>query len=83
MDNYEWARGYGQRFGLVRVDYETQERILKDSAHWYASVIAAATGSIEASEEAVDDGGDEVGVEGLPADEATVEDGSVDQGDGA
>lgn len=39
MDNFEWAMGYGQRFGIVWVDYETQERILKDSAKWYRTVI--------------------------------------------
>ncbi len=31
MDNYEWAWGYHKRFGIVRVDYETQERTVKDS----------------------------------------------------
>ena len=40
MDNFEWSFGYEQRFGIVWVDYETQERILKDSAHWYQKVIA-------------------------------------------
>ena len=35
MDNFEWASGYEKRFGIVRVDYETQQRILKDSAKWY------------------------------------------------
>ncbi len=35
MDNFEWASGYGKRFGIVHVDYETQRRTLKDSAHWY------------------------------------------------
>ncbi|MDF2614206.1 MAG: beta-galactosidase [Clostridia bacterium] len=39
MDNFEWANGYNDRFGLVYVDYETQERILKDSALWYKDVI--------------------------------------------
>jgi beta-glucosidase len=38
-DNFEWAHGFKQRFGLVYVDYETQSRILKDSALWYKSVI--------------------------------------------
>ncbi|MBQ6814377.1 MAG: beta-glucosidase [Lachnospiraceae bacterium] len=39
MDNFEWAEGYRKRFGLIYVDYETKERILKDSAYWYADVI--------------------------------------------
>jgi beta-glucosidase len=40
MDNFEWAEGYRLRFGLVHVDYATQKRTLKDSAHWYARVAA-------------------------------------------
>jgi len=39
MDNFEWASGYSERFGLIYVDYQTQERILKDSAYWYQNVI--------------------------------------------
>ena len=39
MDNYEWAWGYDKRFGLVRVDYETQERTVKDSGLAYAAII--------------------------------------------
>lgn len=39
MDNFEWAAGYNKRFGMIYVDYETQERILKDSAYWYKNVI--------------------------------------------
>lgn len=39
MDNFEWAAGYRERFGLVYVDYETQERIPKDSFYWYKAVI--------------------------------------------
>lgn len=41
MDNYEWALGYSQRFGIVYVDYETQERTLKRTAHYYKDVIKA------------------------------------------
>jgi beta-glucosidase len=39
LDNFEWAWGYSKRFGLVYVDYSTQERIPKDSARRYAEVI--------------------------------------------
>ncbi len=39
MDNYEWSQGYGERFGLIHVDFETQKRTLKDSAYWYQEVI--------------------------------------------
>ncbi|WP_062515970.1 glycoside hydrolase family 1 protein [Demequina gelatinilytica] len=40
MDNFEWAQGYAKRFGIVRVDYATQERRWKDSAYWYRATIA-------------------------------------------
>jgi beta-glucosidase len=39
MDNFEWAWGYSRRFGLHYVDYTTQQRIPKLSAHWYADCI--------------------------------------------
>jgi beta-glucosidase len=39
MDNFEWALGYGQRFGLIHVDFKTQERTIKDSGRWFAKVI--------------------------------------------
>ncbi len=41
MDNFEWQHGYSQRFGLVWVDYGTQERIVKDSGHWFADMLRA------------------------------------------
>jgi beta-glucosidase len=40
MDNFEWAHGYEPRFGIVRVNYETGQRSLKQSARWYSEVIA-------------------------------------------
>lgn len=41
MDNFEWAFGYDSRFGLAYVDFETQQRTLKDSGHWYGRVAAS------------------------------------------
>jgi len=41
FDNFEWAFGYSKRFGMVYVDFETQQRILKDSARYYQQVITA------------------------------------------
>ena len=40
LDNFEWTHGYGKRFGLVRVDFDTQRRTPKRSALWYRDVIA-------------------------------------------
>ncbi len=39
MDNFEWGYGYAKRFGLVYVDYGTQQRIPKASYHWYRQVV--------------------------------------------
>lgn len=39
MDNFEWSLGYQKRFGIIYVDYDSQERLLKESAHWYSRVI--------------------------------------------
>lgn len=39
MDNFEWNFGYSERFGLIYVDYQTKERIWKDSAYWYRDLI--------------------------------------------
>jgi beta-glucosidase len=38
LDNFEWAEGYSQRFGLAFVDFKTQQRTIKDSGRWYAKV---------------------------------------------
>ncbi|WP_396446238.1 GH1 family beta-glucosidase [Actinomadura sp.] len=52
LDNFEWAYGYAQRFGLVHVDFATQRRVVKDSGHRYAEIIRAhrdlATGAVAA-----------------------------------
>jgi len=40
LDNFEWAHGYGKRFGIVYVDFCTQRRIIKESARFYARVIS-------------------------------------------
>ena len=41
LDNFEWAKGYDIRFGIVHVDYDTLERTVKQSGHWYRDVLAA------------------------------------------
>ncbi len=40
LDNFEWASGYTKRFGIVHVDYETQQRTMKDSGRWYRDFLA-------------------------------------------
>lgn len=54
FDNFEWAHGYGPRFGIVEVDYETQQRIPKKSADWFRAV--AGSNEIGPSAAAVADG---------------------------
>lgn len=49
LDNFEWADGYNQRFGLVYVDYATQKRTMKDSAEFYKKVIATNGGCLKQS----------------------------------
>ena len=46
-DNFEWAEGYGPRFGLIHVNYETQERIMKDSGRWYQQFLGGAAVTAE------------------------------------
>ena len=41
LDNFEWSDGYAKRFGLVRVDYATQRRTPKLSAHWFSRLLRA------------------------------------------
>jgi beta-glucosidase len=40
LDNFEWSHGYRMRFGIVRVDYDTMERTIKDSGRWYQRFLA-------------------------------------------
>ncbi|RXZ68440.1 GH1 family beta-glucosidase [Agromyces albus] len=47
LDNFEWAEGYGKRFGLVFVDYATQRRVPKLSAHWYGRLISERMSQLE------------------------------------
>ncbi len=43
MDNFEWAYGYHRRFGIIRIDYDTLERVWKDSAYWYRELVRTHT----------------------------------------
>jgi beta-glucosidase len=43
LDNFEWAEGYTQRFGMVYIDFPTQRRYMKDSAKWYSRVASTNT----------------------------------------
>jgi beta-glucosidase len=54
LDNFEWSLGYSKRFGIVHVDFETQRRTPKDSAHFYARVVATRGRALD---EPVDGGG--------------------------
>ncbi|GAA3641781.1 GH1 family beta-glucosidase [Microbacterium awajiense] len=47
MDNFEWAAGYSQRFGIVHVDWDTLERTPKRSAYWYRDLIASRSLPVE------------------------------------
>jgi beta-glucosidase len=40
LDNFEWAEGFSQRFGLTYIDFKAQQRTIKDSGKWYAKVAA-------------------------------------------
>jgi len=43
LDNFEWAEGYTQRFGLVYIDFPIQRRYMKDSAKWFSKIASANT----------------------------------------
>ena len=41
LDNFQWADGYTERYGLIYVDYRNQKRTIKDSGYWYGKVAAS------------------------------------------
>ena len=43
LDNFEWGYGYAKRFGIVRVDFDTLERTVKNSGHWYRELVRSRT----------------------------------------
>ncbi len=49
LDNFEWDKGYTERFGIVHVDFTTKKRIAKDSAYWYQKVIETNGASLQAN----------------------------------
>lgn len=51
LDNFEWEKGYNERFGLVYVDFTTQKRIVKDSAYWYQKVMETNGASLSGGKE--------------------------------
>ncbi|MDQ2807142.1 MAG: GH1 family beta-glucosidase [Chloroflexota bacterium] len=54
LDNFEWGHGYNQRFGIVRVDFATQERTIKASGQWYRELPAAQAGHRPLAQAAVE-----------------------------
>lgn len=46
MDNFEWGLGYSMRFGVVHVDYETQQRTIKDSGRWYSKLARSGASTV-------------------------------------
>ncbi len=59
LDNFEWAHGYKQRFGLIYVDYGTQARVIKDSGYWYREVIRSGGGRLVGPSQGPSGGGQE------------------------
>jgi beta-glucosidase len=54
LDNLEWSHGFSKRFGLCHVDYATQERTPKDSARFYARVIATRGAALDEAQASID-----------------------------